>query len=147
MVQTCDMLTSPHPSLQIPASGQMSSLGPLPASGAISLIESFLSLYFLSCCLRLRGSPSPFLGILANVIPMGFWETTAFLASGTFCWLLPVLLPSLLHTSVQFPDPLYISFVSSHTWSCLPLSPWPFSLPPKSLLPSPSRDCFVPHSK
>jgi hypothetical protein len=44
MVQTCDMLTSPHPSLQIPASGQMSSLGPLPASGAISLIESFLSL-------------------------------------------------------------------------------------------------------
>ena len=30
------------------------------------------------------GSISPLLGILANIIPVGFWELVASLASGTF---------------------------------------------------------------
>jgi hypothetical protein len=30
------------------------------------------------------GSPSPFWGILANVIPVGSWEALTFQASGTF---------------------------------------------------------------
>jgi hypothetical protein len=51
-------------------------------------------------------------GISANVIPVGSWEALAFLASGTFWLLPPVPHPPLLYTSVQFPDPLYISPVS-----------------------------------
>ena len=33
---------------------------------------------------RPTGFPSPLWGISANVIPLGFWEALAFLASGTF---------------------------------------------------------------
>jgi len=70
----------------------------------------------------LTSSPSPLWGISANIIPMGSWEALAFLASGSF-WLLPPLPhPPFLHSSVQFPDPLYIS-ISSHSWFC------PFPLP------------------
>jgi len=87
------------------------------------------------------GSFSPLLGISANVVPVGFWESLAFLASGTIWWLSPVLHPPLLHNTVQFPDPLYISPVSSHTWFCAH-----FPLPPplsNSLSPSTSPHYFV----
>ena len=62
-------------------------------------------------------SLSPLLNGSANVIPVVYWESLAFLASGNFWWLLPVSHPPLLHSSVQFPDTLYIFPVSSHTWS------------------------------
>ena len=52
---------------------------------------------------------SPLLGILVNVISLGSWEPLAFLASGTFLWLPLVHHPPLLHTSIQFPDPLYFT--------------------------------------
>ena len=53
------------------------------------------------------GSLSSLLGISANVIPVGSWEPLAFLASGTFWWLLPVPHLPLLHTSVS--DYVYIT--------------------------------------
>ena len=60
---------------------------------------------------------SPFCWVfqLMPYIPIGSWEGLAFLASGTF-WLQPLVshLP-LLHTSVQFSNPLYIFPVFSHT--------------------------------
>jgi hypothetical protein len=45
----------------------------------------------------------------------GPWEAPTFLTSETFCWIPPVHHPQLLHISVQFPDPLYISSITSHT--------------------------------
>jgi hypothetical protein len=56
----------------------------------------------------------------------------------------PVPHLTLLHTSVQFPAPLCISSISSHTWFFL--SP-PFSIPPNSLPLSASFDYIVPPSK
>jgi hypothetical protein len=88
------------------------------------------------------GSPSPLLGILANLIPFGYWELLAFLAPRTCWWLLPVSNPQLLHTSVQIADPLYIIDVPSYTWTSL----FP-PLPPKFHLPSASWEYFVPPSK
>jgi hypothetical protein len=82
------------------------------------------------------GFPFPLLDISANVIPTGSWEPLAFLASGTFLWLPPVSHPPLLHTPVQFPDPLYFSPVSSHTCSCSLSLPSPlFLLSPSHPLP------------
>jgi hypothetical protein len=66
------------------------------------------------------GSLSPLLGISANIFPVRSWEPLAFMVSGTFCWLRLVSYLPLLHTFVQFPDPLYISPLFSHTWSCPP---------------------------
>jgi hypothetical protein len=86
------------------------------------------------------GSPSPLWDISANVILLWSWEALAFLASGTF-WLLPLVPhPSLPHTSLQFPDPLYIS---SNTWFC-PQTTSLSSLPPKFLPPSTFLDYIVP---
>ena len=75
------------------------------------------------------GSPSPLLGISAIVITVGSWEPLAFLASGTFWWLLPVPHPPLLHTS-QFPDPLSVISIYS------PICSWP-------IFPSPSSPLFL----
>jgi len=47
---------------------------PYPSTGVCAFLLKVVS----------TGSPSPLLGISANVIPVGFWETLAFLASGTF---------------------------------------------------------------
>ena len=55
------------------------------------------------------GSPSPLWGISANVIPAGSWEALAFLTSGTFWLLPPAPPPPLLHSSVQYHDPLVLS--------------------------------------
>jgi hypothetical protein len=75
-------------------------------------------------------SPSPLWAISANVIPVGSWDTLAFLASGTFWLLVPVSRSPLLHTSVQFPDCLHISSTP----------PTPNSAPfPPIFLPSPSH--------
>ena len=44
-----------------------------------------------------------------------FQLISSLLGPGTFWWLPPVPYPPLLHTCVQFPDPLSIIPVSSHT--------------------------------
>jgi hypothetical protein len=69
------------------------------------------------------GSPC-LLDISANHISVGSWENLAFLASETFCRLPPVPHPLLLHTSIQFPEPLYITLVS-HSLIVLPLFSFP----------------------
>ena len=61
------------------------------------------------------GFLSPLLGILANVLPVGFWELLGSLASVTFYWLPPISPSSLLHTSFQISDPLNFSPISSLT--------------------------------
>jgi hypothetical protein len=75
-------------------------------------------------------SISPLLGILANVILIGSWETAASLSSGTFLWLPPVPCPPLLHTSISWPAVLLP--LSSHNWSC---SPFPLPLFSPSQVP------------
>ena len=59
-----------------------------------------------------------FVGISANVIFIGSWETLPFLASETFWWLPKIPRTPLLHTFVQFSEHLY-------TTSSLPI---PYSL-------------------
>jgi hypothetical protein len=72
------------------------------------------------------GSPSPLLGISANVIHIGSWEPLASLASVTSSGYPSSSATSA--TSIQFPDPLYFfPALSSHTWSC-PTFPPPLSL-------------------
>ena len=83
-------------------------------------------------CLTSTGSSSRLYGISANVIPMGSWEALAFLASETFWLLPPAPHPPLLHTSVQFPDPLYTSSISC---SYLILPPFPLLLLSSSQVP------------
>jgi len=61
------------------------------------------------------GHISSVLHILAKTIPVGSWEHLASLASGTFYLVPSVPHPSLLNISIQFPDPLYFSPVSSNT--------------------------------
>ena len=67
--------------------------------------------------------------------PVGSWKALAFLEFGTFWLLAPVPHPPLLHTSVQFPDPLYIctSPPPLPTPDSSPLSFSTSSLPPMSL--------------
>jgi len=79
-------------------------------------------------------SPFPLLVISANLIPVGFWESIAFLAYGTCWWLPTVSHPPLLHTAVLIPVPRYIIPFSSLMWSCPLVSP-----PPPLFLPSPSH--------
>jgi hypothetical protein len=79
--------------------------GPIPQPGAVRNLWIW-SLQVLSPL---------WLGISANVIPVGSWEPLAFLAYGAFWWLPPDPYPPLLHTSIQIPDPLYISTISSPT--------------------------------
>jgi hypothetical protein len=111
--------------------------GPIPQRGGGGIGEGIPNPWILS--------PQVLWGISANVIPMGSWEALAFLASGTF-WLLPsVTHPPLLHTSVQFPDPLSVHLLHFFPYLILPL--FPPSLPPNSLPHSTSLDYFVPPSK
>jgi hypothetical protein len=62
------------------------------------------------------GSPLPLIGILA-VIPIAYWELclpwSLGFSSGYHQF--PTPHPPLLHISVQFPDSMYFSPVSSHT--------------------------------
>jgi hypothetical protein len=77
----------------------------------------------------LKALPPPFVGISANVISVGSWESLASI------WdFLVAPHPPLLHTSVQYPDP---SLLSLTIHDPVPLFP-PLPLP---------HDYFVPHFK
>jgi hypothetical protein len=79
------------------------------------------------------GIPSPLWYISANVMPMESWEALAFLASETFWFLTPLAQHPLVHTFVYFPDVLYISSISSHTWFFTSFSPSTFLFLPPTL--------------
>ena len=75
--------------------------------------------------------PFPLLDISANVIPVGFWEPLAFLASEKF-WRLPPV-PNHCYT------PLF-NFLTLCIYTLSPpiLDPAPFFSPPPLFIPSPS---------
>jgi hypothetical protein len=56
-----------------------------------------------------------FVGYFSYCLPQELLGDSCFLASRTFWLLPPVPHPPLLHTSVQFPDHLHISYIFSHT--------------------------------
>jgi hypothetical protein len=98
-------------------------------------------LYFLSLknIFSLDRFSRPLCGsILANAILLESWEALAFLHLGISVFYQQFLIPQLLYTPVQCPDPLNISPVFSHTLFFPSFSPPPllfFTIPSHHLRP------------
>ena len=92
----------------------------------------------------LTGSPSPLWCISANVIPMGSWESLAFLAYGTF--LVAILSspsPIAIHLcSIFLTSTLLLHFLPYLSLALLSPPPPPLFLPSPSTLHLPWLYCF-----